>query len=1132
MEKKPIEAHFFRNGFNLILRKMKLTLLLSFLFLISAYGKSLSQTTKLSLNLQNVSVQEVVKQIEDLTEFNFIYQDEVFIKGQKISIKANEAPIDSVMQQLSDQASVQYRIFDRQIVILKGDQKDQPGAFPAGANAEQKKEISGTVKDNNGQPLPGVTVSVKGTTTGTITDASGQFRLSIPVDAKILMFTFIGMKPVEIAIGGKTTFNISMEVQETKLNDFVVTGMFTKRAESYTGAATTVTARELQSFGNRNLITSLRNIDPSFNIIESNLFGSDPNRLPEIQIRGNSSLPNVTQLQDQTRVGLNTPLVILDGFESSLQRLLDMNENEVESITTLKDASATAIYGSRGANGIIVITTKTPTPGKLRITLRSDGNLEMPDLTGYSLLEARDKLELERLVGLYDNARAENDVPLKRYYNYLLNEVNSGVNTYWLSKPLRSAIGQRHNIRLEGGDNTFRYSASAQFNDIQGVMKESFRRTFNGTINLTYIYKNVRFTNSLMIGLGNTANSPYGTFSDYVRMNPYWRAYDDNGNVIKQMGYPGNTDYSNRWNPLPTNPLYNATLNTYDLSNSTTITNNFSVEFNLFKDLKVRTRLGLTKGNNQSDRFKPADHTDFANYAEADFFRKGSYAYGTGSTFNYDGSINLSYNRVFGNKHTVYAGVDYNIRQNQSSAYSFLAEGFLNSNLDFLSAALQYAQAGKPGGSEGLSRSVGITSNVNYTYDNRYMADFSLRADGNSQFGTKNRFAPFWSAGLGWNLHNESFLKGNNLINRLKIRGSIGITGSQNFSSYQALSTYRYYTDDRYFNWMGNRLLGLGNDALKWEQKTKFNVGFESQLLNNRLSLVADVYIDRTKDNVSSLNLPLSNGFSSYIENIGNVENRGFELKATAFIIRNLGKGFTWSVTGAMINNNNKIVKISKALKDAQVATEKAGGSNPNMLFREGFSTNTIWVVPSLGIDPSTGKELYLKKDGTPTYTWSSLDLTACGISEPKYLGNFSSMFRYKTLSVNLSFGYRFGGQLYNSTLIDKVENANYQYNVDSRVYDNRWQKPGDNAAFKGLLVTTPTQMTSRFVQNERTLTCQNVNVQYDIRNKNFTKMLGIETLSFSGSIADLFYISSVKRERGISYPFSRQLSLSVSAMF
>jgi hypothetical protein len=310
-----------------------------------------------------------------------------------------------------------------------------------------------------------------------------------------------------------------------------------------------------------------------------------------------------------------------------------------------------------------------------------------------------------------------------------------------------------------------------------------------------------------------------------------------------------------------------------------------------------------------------------------------------------------------------------------------------------------------------------------------------------------------------------------------------------------------------------------------------YDVGVEADLFDRRVSLVADYYIETTNGLISSVDLPASSGFPNYIENIGKLENRGIEVKATAFIVRNPRKGLTWSISGALVHNANKILQISDALKAAQKSSENATGAVPGLLYKEGYSTNTIWVVPSLGIDPSTGKELYLDRNGEPTYIWNSLDLRASGISEPSCFGNFSTMLRYKNFSMNLSFGYRFGGQLYNQTLINKVENADYRYNVDARVYDSRWQQPGDNAAFKGLLVTAPTNRTSRFVQDEKTLTMQNANFQYDV-NSSFVKKLKMQALSFSANMADLFYLSTVRRERGTTYPFSRQMSLTVNALF
>ncbi len=1105
-----------------ILRVMKLTTVIMTTFLLQVSAAGYAQ--KITLSKNNASLKEVFKEIRKQSGYDFVYTTDQIRLAKNVDIHVADAQLADVLQQCFAGQPFTYKIEQNTIIVLSSAIKAE---FPV------TLDISGKVLDENDKPIPGANVYVRESRgIRTSTGANGEFRLRLVPEKATLVISYVGYIIQEIPVKPDQGYlTVKMVVNQNAMKEVVITtGIFRKSAESYTGSSTTVTAKELQQFGNRNLITSLRNIDPSFNIIESNTFGSDPNRIPEIQIRGNSSVPNVDQLKDQTRVGLNTPLVILDGFESTLQKLLDINENEVESLTILKDASATAIYGSRGSNGVIVITTRAPRPGKLRLSYRADLNIENPDLSAYNLLDARDKLDLELKAGYYNNARAETDLPLKRYYNYLLNEVNRGVNTDWLSIPLRTGVGQRHNLRLEGGDQSFRYSASAQVNDIEGTMKGSARKTFNGNITLSYIYQNVRFKNNLQISQGKSNVSPYGTFSDYAKMNPYWTAYDASGNVLKQLGYPGNTDYSNYWTTLPANPLYNATLNGFNKTATSELTNNTSVEWTILKDILLRAQVGLTKGFVQTDVFRSADNTAFANYTDIDIFRKGDYNYGVTNALNYDGSLNLSYNKTFAGKHVLFAGFDYNMRQNKSSYTNFVVEGFNNPNFDFISTALQYQQNGKPTGGEALTRSVGMTGNVNYIYDNRYFADVSVRVDGSSQFGSSKRFAPFWSTGLGWNIHNEDFLAGNKIVNRLKLRGSMGITGSQNFDAYQALSTYGYYSGDRYFNWNGAYLLGLGNEDLQWQQAMKYDIGIDAEFLERRLRLTADYYQETTNDLISSVNLPASSGFTSYIDNIGKLRNKGYELKATGYLISHPKTGFFWSVTAALIHNKNKVIETSRALKDAQKSIQNA--TSIGQLYIDGYSSNAIWVVPSLGIDPSTGKELYLDRNGNPTYTWNGADVTAVGSTDPKALGNLSSMVRYKTLSLNVAFGYRFGGQMYNQTLIDKVETGNYKYNVDARVYDSRWQNPGDNAAFKGLLVTTPTYKTSRFVQNENTINCQNINLQYDVKSKYIIKNLGLESLSFSANVADAFYFSTVKQERGTSYPFSRQFSLNVNAIF
>ena len=1105
-----------------ILLVMKLKIFFLLCCLGSLQAGVYSQVNQFSVQKTDVLVTEVLEELQSRSDYRFFYQKGIFGENDRVSVDFENASLQQVLDEVLVKRGFGYEIIDKVITIRRLQQQKNT-----------KIQIKGLVTDTKKQPLPGVTVMIKGTSLGTVTDAEGHYVLTIPQrDELVLVFSFVGMNSREVTYKGEKELNVELEEKIAEMDEVVVTGIFQKSQASFTGSATTVTAKELQQFGNRNLLQSLHNIDPSINIIENNAFGSNPNKLPEVQIRGNSSIPNVDELKDQTRVDLNTPLIVLDGFETTLQKLIDINENEVETLTILKDASATAIYGSRGANGVIVITTKKPAMGQLRVSYKGDVNIEIPDLTGYDLLEAREKLELEKRVGLYSKpSNPDQDWRLQRYYSYLLDEVNSGVNTYWLSKPLQTSVGQRHALKVEGGDKSFRYSASLQWNDIRGVMKESYRKTFNGAIQLSYYWKNLKFSNNLMISAGKRQESPYGDFSEYAKMNPYWRTHDENGKILKRLGNSGESDYAFRWSRLPVNPLYNATLNTYDRGNNTDITNNFMLEWKVLETLDLRGRFGITKNTDETRVFKPADHTDFADYSEDDMFRKGTYAYGISNSFSYEGSLNLAYHQSFG-KHLLVAGVDVNLREGRSRSSSFKAEGFTNENFDDISSALQYEKNGKPSGAESTVRSVGFTGNVNYTYDNRYFADLSGRMDGSSQFGSNKRFAPFWAVGIGWNMHNESFLKEVSWVNMLKLRFSVGTSGSQHFNAYQAIQTYRYFLDDKYYAWNGSSLIAMGNPDLKWQQKRDYNIGLDVKLWDNRITIGGDFYIAKTNDLISTLTLPAANGFTTYIENIGSLKNTGYELRLSAYVLRK--DQMSWSVSLAGIHNKNKIVEVSQALLDAQNAIESEDLVNPNVQFRPGYSSNTIWTVRSAGIDPGTGREVFISRDGNRTYNWSASDIVATGVSDPKLEGNISSMFRYKGLSLNVSFGYRFGGQIYNSTLANKVEVSKTAigWNVDARVFHDRWKNIGDQASFKGLDDFTPTNKTSRFVQDETTFRCQNMTLQYELKSQALNKLLGIDYCLFSASTSDLFYISTVKRERGTSYPFSRQFSLGVNVVF
>lgn len=998
-----------------------------------------------------------------------------------------------------------------------------------GSQQQKDRLLRGKVTDKAGDPLPGVAIQVKGTSQGVTTNADGEYYIMVKgVETPVLVFTFVGMETQEVSFSkGKHVIDVVMQESQQRLDEVVVTGIFKKAKESYTGAVTTVTKDEILAFRGQNLLQTLRSIDPSFNIVENNEFGSDPNRLPDITVRGSSSLTtDLQELNEGVKNDLNVPLIIMDGFEISLTKLMDYNDEEIESINILKDAAATAIYGSRGANGVIVIVSKQPEAGKLKVFAQVGMTFEIPDLTSYDLMKASDKLALEYAAGLYNHTtNPSKDIMLKEAYYKRLKAVNEGVETDWLSQPLHTGVGQNYNVRFEGGSQEFRWLASLGYKDIQGAMIGSDRKTFNGAVTLSYTYKNLIFRNQTTIGSNRSNESPYGSFSTYARQQPYNAPWDAEGKLNR---------YFDGWDAGESklqNPLYDATLNNLNRSGYTEIINNFSIEWKMNDALTVRGKFGISHTDNTSDRYISPESSEFKNYTGDEVLRKGRYTLGTGKSTRYEGNLTLSYSKLFNDVHSLYAGVDASISESESYSYGFVAEGFTNDR-PYLGNALAYAANGMPSASESTTRRVGLVGNVNYVYDNRYYADFSLRTDGSSQFGSNKRFGTFWSAGIGWNLHQEKFLKGSDFLNVLRLRLSYGETGSQKFSAYQALPMFKYYDNDRYGYWGGAYLMGLGNEDLKWQVTSQYNAGLEFTILKNRIKGSLDLYTKTTNNLLSSMDLPLATGFSSYMENIGKVKNTGFEASLSGYLVRDTERDITLMVSGKLAYNKNEIVKLSDDLK-RQTEKMLEADADINTLYYEGRSQNSIYAVRSLGIDPSSGKEIFLDKNGNPTYEWKPSDKVYMGVAEPTYKGNAGLSFSYKDLSLNLSFGYHWGGKQYNSTLLNKVEVTTTTIknsNVDNRVFSDRWLKDGDVVYFKGLS-NEQTRMTSRFVMSDNVFSLQSASIQYRWT-ADYLKQMGIENVRFSVNASDLFYISSVKTERGTSYPYAHNVGLNVSLLF
>lgn len=1100
-----------------ILLIMKLTTFLLIVALTQVSAKTFSQIT---LKAKHVQITEVLKQIEKQSGFVFLY-DYKEINTTKVSLDLKNVSIETALAACFSNLPFTYKMVDdTHTITIKPKEKTFLDKLILNF---QMIDVYGKVVDEGGRPLVGASVSVKGNGKSVRTNHKGEFYLANVEEKAVLIISYVGYTSRRVAAVNQLG-TITLEVEAGKLKEVTInTGLFSRKSDSFTGAVSAFSGAELKRVGNVNLLQSLAVLDPSFVIADNLDFGSDPNRIPEVTIRGASGIPDLNATYANAP---NLPLFILDGFETTVQRIYDLNMNMVARVTLLKDASAKAIYGSKAGNGVVVIETVRPAPGNLRVSYTGSLDFTAPDLSSYNMTNSMQKVEAELLGGKYTSNYPELQYPLTQQYTENKRLALAGLDNYWLSKPLQNGIGQKQNLMIDGGTEAMRYSAGVSYNNQVGTMKGSDRTNISGNVNLQYHKNNFSFTNSLTIDQNKGVNSPYGDFGTYTRLNPYWRSYDDSGKIIPYYEVGSTKVY---------NPLFDASLNTKDNTKYTNITENFYGEWEARRNLRFTARVGITNQKNSSELFLPASHSSFANIpvTSTEYLNRGQYTIGNGSSNMLSSDVGAAYSFML-SKHQVFANLLYSVQQSSMSSNGMTMVGFPNDKLDDISMGRAYATGSRASGLENTDRNMGVTSAVNYSYDNRFLADFSFRANASSQFGANKRWGNFWSTGLGWNLHNEPFMKSVSFVNILKLRGSVGSSGTQNFNSYQAIAAYKYITDATYNGDLGVQLLALVNPDLKWQQAMDKNIGIDASLLKI-INLRADYYIKDTKDLLSDQTVVPSTGFAAYKENIGETRNSGYQVNATARLYTNDNRVYV-SIFGNVAHNTNKIRKVSNALKklnDNQDATLSTTNSNrPITRFAEGQSITAIWGVPSKGIDPATGREIFVKKDGSVTYLWSAADQVVIGDATPKFMGSFGSNIQIHGFTINFAFSYRLGGQLYNSTLVNKVEDADINYNVDVRFLEDRWKTPGQYSLFKNIADSSPTKPTSRFSQDNSELIFSSVNLGYDFSKMKFLKQMKMSSLTATLNANDLGRIGTVKTERGLDYPFARTLSLSLQASF
>ena len=1001
--------------------------------------------------------------------------------------------------------------------------------------AQNTRQVKGTVYDETGEPFPGVIVMSRKHKLAATTDIDGKFILSgVPADA-VLSVEIMSYKTQEIRVADiKKDLKIYLEPDSQVLEESVVTGIFTRKKDSFTGSVQSMTSEDIKRVSNSNVVESLKNLDPSLLVLDNLEAGSNPNAMASMQIRGASTLAAETSnLKSNFLAKANQPLFILDGFETTLEKVTDMDMNRVQSITILKDASAKAIYGSKGANGVIVIETKALTNDKSRVTYNGSLSIEAPDLTSYNLCNSLEKLDVERREGYYQNGDSFETVARQALYNERLKKALEGQDTYWLSKPLRLGIGQKHSVSIELGSKELRALATFSYNDTQGAMKGSFRDVISGNVNVAYRRGGWTFRNIMGISHMNSSESPWGNFNEYAVLNPYLTPYDEEGNLkkvlqIKDYTYGGVSTFFG----LVMNPMYNATIGTTDTSQYLAISDNFYAEYQFLKFLRLVARFGIDSQKTRTDEFKPGQHTDF--YDTNEILRRGSYEQSNGSYTTYSGDVSAQLNHNIAGKHDLFATLDWSISQTNYEEIVNYTEGFPNSNMKSITFARQYATDMVPTGSDGLNRNLGALATAGYSYDNRYMADATIKGSASSVFGTKNHWGLFWSAGLAWNIHNERWMKDKvSWITQLKLRASLGSSGNQNYTSNVALPVYTYYSSAYYSGFTGAALNNMANPELGWEEKMDYNVGIDFRTWS--LNVVLDAYIADTRNLVFSRTILPSTGFLSTNDNLGKVRNKGLEASVSWTFYR---RGASYiSLFSKTAINDNRVLEISDVLKSyneqQQARAKETGMADPVIQYYDGMPLHSIWVVRSLGINSADGYEIFLDRNGNITTQWSPSNLYNCGSSDPLFNGNFGINGEVKGFGFSLTATFYGGGYLYNNTLLNKVENTTLENNVDRRVFSGRWAKAGDVAPFKAQsgIGGAVTKATSRFVQKNDVLNLSSATLYYEFPLRVISG-LGLSRLRLSLYTNDIFTFSSIDIERGTSYPYARKFSFSVNASF
>jgi len=1023
---------------SMIHKRITHTLLLPLLFFIfhSAAGADASgqepMRQLITMKGTNVSLANAFGMLKKQTGLTVFYGNQLLDDRERVSFDFERKSLGEALDFLLKDKSLNYELRRNSVIVLSKAVVPNKSVTSAAQQA-----ISGKVTDKNGA-IAGVSIRIKGTNRATATDSNGNYSIQANT-GEVLVFTRLGYAEQEKTVGAETIINMVLTESMQEIDEVVVIGYGTVRKSDLTGSVAQVKAKEINAFPNANVLQSLSGRAPGIQIRQAS---GAPGPSMSVRIRGGNSIQ-----------GSNEPLYVIDGFPIQGSPT-QVNNSEIESVEILKDASATAIYGSRGANGVVLITTKSGKAGKTKVDFE----------TSFSSQQLVKKLDLmnAREYAQFYNEQAVNDGVAPYFTEEQVNNFGEGFD--WQDFVFKTAPMSNASLNISGGNEKTVFSFGGSIFSQDGIIEGSdykrysvqtrinhkisdkFRAEFSGTLSKLSTYRKDSEG-------GNRGNS---LMSAAISSPPILTPYNDDGSYrVLHTSYPFMaTDLRNPINYI--NEQSNVTKANVALLNA-------SIIYDITPDLFLKVAGGM---ENRDDRQDGYTTTKFYNSI-------GSASIKTTQFTSLLNENTLNYRKTFNEVHNLSAVLGFTYQDFRTTFVSASGSGFLSDN--FYTGNLSAADVpGIPSSGYSKSALISYLGRVNYTYNDRYLFTASLRRDGSSRYSDGDKWGYFPSAAFAWRASNESFIRDINFMSDLKLRTSWGLTGSQAIDPYTTLNLLEpgktIFNDDYAGTFSPSTELPA---PLKWETTAQFDLGLDLAILNNRLSFSADYYVKNTRDLLGRVLLPSSMGYTSTTRNIGKIQNKGFEFGVDAKLFNG---PFNWDVNANISFNKNKVMKLSEGddlLRDNinMLVVNDATG-----ILREGRPVGQFWGYLEDGYD-DTGNIKYKDLNGDGTI--SAADKTYIGDANPKFIFGFNSTMQYKDFELNLFFQGSYGNDIFNASSISNTMDYGFGLNMPKEVFYNHWSPENPDAAYPRISKNVSVRASDRFVEDGSYIRLKNIQLSY-----------------------------------------------------